>query len=188
MVLIIRLFQNDQQLIESIRRNDDAALAFLYEKNLRMVMKFIIENSGTESDAKGLLQDALVVLWEKVRQKDFMLNAKLSTFIYGIVKNLWLKELARRKRFVDLDTLQTEPQVSDGQDVQLEKEELTSIVKNCMTQLSELCQKVLIAFYFEELSMQEIGKKLGLANEDVAKSKNYQCKKELERLVIEASQ
>jgi hypothetical protein len=34
--------------------------------------------------------------------------------------------------------------------------------------------------------MNEISKSLGLANEDVAKSKKYQCKKELERLVKKA--
>ena len=55
-----------------------------------------------------------------------------------------------------------------------------------MKQLSPICQQILTAFYYEDKSMQEISKSLGLANEDVAKSKKYQCKKELERLVKKA--
>ena len=140
-------------------------------------MKYVIQNSGTESDASALLQDALVVLWEKVRQKDFILNARLSTFLYGVVKNIWLKELARRKKLVSLDLVQSKSDEHPGQDEQLEQDELATIVKECMSHLSDLCQKVLIAFYYEELSMHEISRKLGLASEDVAKSKKYQCKK-----------
>jgi DNA-directed RNA polymerase specialized sigma subunit len=68
----------------------------------------------------------------------------------------------------------------------MEEEELSEIVKRCMKQLSNLCQQILAAFYYDEKSMQEISKSLGLANEDVAKSKKYQCKKELERLVKKA--
>ena len=60
---------------------------------------------------------------------------------------------------------------------------MAEIVKKCMKQLSVLCQQILTAFYYDEKSMQEISTSLHLANEDVAKSKKYQCKKELERLV-----
>ena len=55
-----------------------------------------------------------------------------------------------------------------------------------MKQLSVLCQQILTAFYYDEKSMQEISILLHLANEDVAKSKKYQCKKELEHLVKKA--
>jgi RNA polymerase sigma factor (sigma-70 family) len=186
MVQIIRFFTTDQQLIESIHRNDDSALAHLYEKNIRMIIKYILQNNGTEKDADVYLQDALVILWEKIRRQDFTLKSKLSTFLYSVVKNLWLRELARRKKFTGLDVLQDQPASNPESDDEIESEEVKEIVKNCMARLSEICRKILIAFYYDELSMQEISRQLGLANEDVAKSKKYQCKKELERLVIEA--
>jgi DNA-directed RNA polymerase specialized sigma24 family protein len=52
-----------------------------------------------------------------------------------------------------------------------------------MDQLSPLCKKILLLYYYEDRSMAEISKMLDLANENVAKSKKYQCKKELEQLV-----
>ena len=186
MVRIIHLIQTDQQLIELIRRDDDGALAYLYEKNIRMIMKFIVQNNGTENEATALLQDALVILWEKVKKQDFILRSKLSTFLYGVVKNLWFRELARRRKISSLDELSAAPGNNPGLDEEIESDELKEIVKNSMARLSEICQKILVAFYYEERSMQEISRRLDLANEDVAKSKKYQCKKELERLIRKA--
>ena len=65
----------------------------------------------------------------------------------------------------------------------IENDELIEIVKKCMGELSDLCKNILVKFYFEEKSMLEISQSSNLANEDVAKSKKYQCKKELERLI-----
>ena len=109
MVRIIQIFQNDQQLINAIRDGDDSALAYLYDKNIRMIMKYILQNNGTESDATEILQDALVVLWEKILKKDFVLTSKLSTFIFGISRNIWLRELARRKKLTNLDEIVNNP-------------------------------------------------------------------------------
>jgi RNA polymerase sigma factor (sigma-70 family) len=183
---IIRLLQTDEHLVELIRQDDDGALAFLYEKNIRMIMKYVLQNNGTEKEAISLLQDALVILWEKVKKQDFTLKSRLSTYLYGVVKNLWLRELARQKKMSSLDALSDNPGHNPGLDETLESDEIKEIVKSCLARLSEICRNVLIAFYYEELSMQEISRRLGLAGEDVAKSKKYQCKKELERLIKQA--
>jgi len=39
-----------------------------------------------------------VVLWEKIRSGSFEYQAKLSTYIYGTAKNIWLRRLAQRRR------------------------------------------------------------------------------------------
>ncbi len=48
--------------------------------------------------------------------------------------------------------------------------------------MGETCKKVLMYYYFEEMSMQDIAEKLGFANTDTAKQK-YKCKKKLDELV-----
>ncbi len=183
MVRIIQIFQNDQQLINAIGNGDDSALAYLYDKNIRMIMKYILQNNGTGSDAAELLQDALVVLWEKILRENFVLTSKLSTFLFGIVRNKWLRELSRRKKLTSLDELNHNPDEFSDITEKIENDELMEIVKKCMGELSDLCKNILVKFYFEEKSMLEISQSLNLANEDVAKSKKYQCKKELERLI-----
>lgn len=183
---LLRIFQSDEQIIDSIRNGDDSALSHLYEKNIRMVMKFIVQNNGNESDAMNILQDALVILWEKIDKNEFMLTSKISTYLYSVVRNKWLQELAYRKKHTDLGQIPENPGHLFTVDESVEDRELIAIVKNCIQNLTPLCQKILTAFYYEEKSMQEISQLVGLANEDVAKSKKYQCKKELERLVKKA--
>jgi RNA polymerase sigma factor (sigma-70 family) len=95
-----------------------------------------------------------------------------------------LHELARRKRLIELEEVKHNPGfVSSTLDQDLEEMEIIEIVKTCMTRLSPLCQQLLTLFYFEEKSMSEISQITGLANENVAKAKKYQCKNELTLLV-----
>lgn len=186
MTRLLRFLITDEQIINSIREGDDSVLSYLYEKNVRMIMKYIIQNNGNEADAVVILQDALVIFWEKARKQDFILKSKISTYLYAVAKKKWLQELTYRKKHTTLEQVHNNPDNSARIDDSMEENELTRIVEQCMKQLSVLCQKILTAFYYDEKSMREISKSLGLANEDVAKSKKYQCKKELEGLVKKA--
>lgn len=186
MTRFLHFFINDNQILDSIRQGDDSVLSYLYEKNIRMVIKYMCHNSGNESDARAILQDALVIFWEKARKKDFTLNSKISTYLYAVAKKKWLQELTYRKKYTTLEQVHNNPGNSPQADEMMEENELAGIVKKCMKQLSVLCQQILTAFYYDEKSMQEISTLLYLANEDVAKSKKYQCKKELEHLVKKA--
>jgi len=187
MTRFLRFLISDEQILNSIRKGDDSVLSYLYEKNLRTIMKYILQNNGSESDATIILQDTLVIFWEKARRDDFVLKSKISTFLYAVARKKWLQELTYRKKYTTLEQVSENPGDSVGIDDTVEENELSGIVKKCMTQLSTLCQQILTAFYYEDKSMNEISKSFGLANEDVAKSKKYQCKKELERLVKKAT-
>jgi DNA-directed RNA polymerase specialized sigma24 family protein len=68
----------------------------------------------------------------------------------------------------------------------IESEE-AQIVRGALEKLGEPCRTLLLLFYWEELSMDEIAGRLGFANAETAKSKKYQCKKELQRLLKENS-
>ena len=92
MTRFLRFLISDEQVLKSIRKDDDSVLSYLYEKNLRMIMKYIIQNNGSESDAIIILQDALVIFWEKARKDDIVLKSKISTYLYAVAKRRWLQE------------------------------------------------------------------------------------------------
>ena len=56
-------------------------------------------------------------------------------------------------------------------------------VRSALDRLGDPCRTLLILFYWEEASMEEIARQLGLANAATAKSKKYQCKEQLKRLI-----
>ena len=167
---------NEKEIFERIQRGDEKALEFLYKKYYRMMTKLVITNSGTEEEARDVYQDALIVFWQKATSGNLILTSKISTYIYSICQNLWRKELDRKKR---LSNEEKDTAVTLDTDT-AEKEK---IIARCMDQLGETCKKVLMYYYFEEMSMQDIAERLGFANTDTAKTKKYKCKKKLDDLV-----
>ena len=153
----------------------------LMEDTRTMVMSYVARNSGSADDGEEMLQEAVVILWERVRKGTFRYESKLSTFVFGIVKNLWSHRLAKvRRETSGLDALDPPDEGASALDTVIDEEQ-TELVQQAMNRISEQCQKILLLFYWEEKTMEEIASELGFANTDTAKSKKYQCKKSLQK-------
>ncbi len=176
--------ESDQKIIERIRLGDEKVLVHLYHNNLAMVRKYVTDNSGHEDDAQDMLQDALIVLWENVARGEFDLTSKISTYIYSVVRNKWLREITKRRigKISSLENYEVGEERIDALRNIIHKEEYKIILK-CIDGLGATCRRVLIMFYLEEKGMEEIARALKFNNTDVAKAKKWQCKKELEKLV-----
>jgi RNA polymerase sigma factor (sigma-70 family) len=186
-----RLFflSDDARILDLIRRGDEQALARLYEANSKMVASFIARNNGTHDDYEDMLQEALVILWERVRSGRFEYGSKLSTFLFATVRNIWLRRLARMKREIPSDLLSNHsPDTGESVlDMMIEEEEALA-VRNALDRIGEQCKKILTLFYWEECSTAEIAERMGFANAETAKSKKYQCKKALEKILKQTTE
>jgi RNA polymerase sigma factor (sigma-70 family) len=147
-------------------------------------MNYALRNNGTADDAQDLLQESLVVLWERVRAGKFEHKARLSTFIYATAKNIWSQRLRKKEREVasSLDPEGDQDFSPSVLETMIETERARS-VREALDRIGEQCRKLLLLFYWEELSMEEIARKLGFANADTVKAKKYQCKKALEKVL-----
>lgn len=172
---------NDEQLVSAIQRGDQNALLQLYRDNFMVVRNHILKNNGKMEDVEDILQDATIVVWEKIRNNALQLNAKLSTFVFAIAKNLWLKRLAKMGRQVQMNDMHTE-NLTDFSD-SLDSRDL-NIVKKMMELLGDKCQKILTLFYFDGLDMNSIADELEYSNADTAKAKKHQCFKQLQELFL----
>lgn len=166
----------EREIFDRICKGDERALEFLYKKYYRMMTKMVITNSGSEDEARDVYQDALIVFWQKATSGNLVLTSKISTYIYSVCQNLWRKELDRKKR---LSNEEKDIPVIINTDV----EERNRIIGECLNKLDETCKRILLYYYFEEMSMQDIADKLGFANTDTTKTKKYKCKKKLDELV-----
>lgn len=166
----------DSVILDRISRGDEKALDELYRKYYKMMTKAVIKNSGTEQEAKDIYQDALIVFWQKAVSNQLVLTSKISTYLYSICLNLWRKELDRKSRLSH--------EKKDGIEyIDDESEERSKIVHQCIQQLGDTCQQILMLYYFDDMSLQDIAKKLGFANAETAKTKKYKCKKRLDSLI-----
>ncbi len=183
-VFIVREMQINQysstEILRRLKKGDRDVLVELYKANETMIFKYIKDQNGSSEDAEDLLQEALVVLWNNSKKSDFELTAKPSTYIYAIVKNLWLKNVEKSKRMSPENHI-SQNAIADTPDA--DKHMDFALVRKMLNQMGETCRQVLLMFYYEGMDMQTIAKVNNFANADVAKAKKHQCLKELEKNV-----
>lgn len=166
----------DHEVLERVSRGDEEALDYLYKKHYKMMTRIVLNNNGSEDEAKDVFQDALLVFWQKAVSGKLVLTSKISTYIYSICLNLWRKELDRKSRHSSEEVEQSVYQ-------DYEKNERIKIITDCINQLGDTCRRILTYHYFDGLSMSDIAEKLNFANTDTAKTKKYKCKKKLDLMV-----
>ena len=175
----------DREFIQRIKTNDRTVLGELFLRYRRMISGYVLKNGGDENDAEDIIQETIIVLWQKVNSDALQLTVKLGTYLLAIAKNKWLAELRKRKK---ISPQVIDENITNGNPSSLEElvtEEKIEYVRSTLDMLQPICKKLLLLYYFEEKNMKEIAKILNLANADVAKSKKYQCKKSLEELLKE---
>lgn len=171
---------SDRKIIDRIREGDREVLIELYKAHEGMIANHVYQHSGNEDDVKDLMQDTLVAIWQNVRKPQFELSAKLSTYLFAIAKNLWLKQLDKRKRTKNEDYI-TGKEVADSVDPAQRMD--YSIVQKALDLLQDKCRNILMMFYFDGFDMDTIAKANGLASASVAKAKKHQCLKGLETII-----
>ena len=166
----------DSVILERISRGDEKALDYLYRKHYKMMTNIVLKNNGTEQEAKDIYQDALIIFWQKVISNQLVLTSKISTYIYSVCLNLWRKELERKSKL-------SNEQKDEIEYIDQDSKERSRIIRESIAQLGDTCKHILMYYYFDDMSMQDIADKLGMANTETVKTKKYKCKKRLDSLI-----
>lgn len=172
---------SDQKVIEKIREGDESALVYLYKDHYTMVRNFVLKNNGNDDVVEDILQESVLAVWKNVQRSEFLLQAKLSTYVMSIAKNLWFKELKKQSRFTYVD---------ENEKIDYNVEEIQNnwdhhLIVKMVGEMDDTCRKLLSYFYFDGFDNNVIANKLGFSNSNSVKSKKYQCFKRLQKLVLE---
>ena len=177
----------DSEILEKLRSPDELVVnqAFneLYDSAFKGISNMVRKNSGTELDAEDIFQDSLIIFYNQIRKQQLNLTCAINTYLYSICRNLWLKKWRKTKRELPLNEQANEISIDASVLSILESSEQSQAVSKLMSQLSPDCQKVLLFFYYDRLSMKEIAQKMDLSGPQVAKNKKSNCMKSLKKLV-----
>lgn len=174
---------NEKALLQGLARSDKKAIEIIYRENYNMVQSLIINNSGSTDDAKDIFQEAMIVLYEKVRSGTFELNCLIKTYVYSVSRRLWLKRLQQMNRYVPAienlqDTVLVEEDVEENERINGEFQAMEKAINS----LGEPCKSLLEAYYLEKKSMQEIALFFGYTNAENAKNQKYKCLVRLKKI------
>src|SRR5882757_3539686 len=103
----------EEALISELRKKNEAALKQLYRDNYTMILKLVVNNNGTEQEAKDVYQEAIIHFYERLSQTEFELTCKIKTYLYAVCRKLWLQKLTIRNKFVRIDEMERVPDADD---------------------------------------------------------------------------
>ena len=170
-------------LLRGLAENDRKAIETIYKENYNMVQALVLKNNGSTDDAKDIFQEAMIVLFEKVKSEHFELNCQIGTYIYSVSRRLWLKRLMHHNRYLLVDDADHEL-VSADEEIE-EHERLNTeftLMEKALNSMGEPCKSLLESFYMQKKSMLEIAESFGYTNADNAKTQKYKCLTRLKKL------
>ncbi len=173
-----------QDYIDYIRNGDSDGLRKIYSEFLPRIIALITKNGGSSDDAQDVFQDAILVIYEKAKKKDFKLSSGFYTLLYGICRNLWGNRL-QKSSFKNV-TLSDEIKYSSDNiiDEALLKAEEERVFWDNFKKLGEDCQK-LLQLFFEKVKMDEITRILGYSSVGATKKRKFTCKERLVTFIKE---
>ena len=179
--------QNDEQaLLEGLAIRESKAVETLYRENFNMVQTLIINNNGSSDDAKDIFQEAMIVLFEKVRPGTFELNCQIKTFMYSVSRRLWLKRLQQQNRYsTPGDNMESIVVVEEDLEEHEQRNAEFEMMEKAINHLGEPCKGILEAYYLQKQSMQIIAASFGYTNADNAKNQKYKCLMRLKKIFFE---
>jgi RNA polymerase sigma factor (sigma-70 family) len=160
----------DFEIIECLRNRQSYVVHYLSDRYLPMIRLMVTQLGGSPEDAKDIFQEGLMIMLEKIDNKEFALTCKFKTFLYCVCENLWKSIIAKRHAAANYFARRTEPE---------DEKDFTEVMDN------DLCREIFLSvfntldpvgknilkLYWEEVSPQEIADRLGYSYGYVRKKK-----------------
>jgi RNA polymerase sigma-70 factor (ECF subfamily) len=147
----------DSELIPRIRRGDLAAFEALYDRYKGQVYRAALAITRDQGAAEDILQECFLRVYAHIDKID--ISRPLSPWIHRIAVNLSYNWVTKRKRWFPALGEVIEQFIgghSDSPEHVLEREELQRIVQEAVYSLSFAQRVVIILFYLNGFSLQEI--------------------------------
>ena len=154
----------DERLIEKIKK-DPKVFGEIIDRYQKKLERYIFYLIGDKNETLDLVQEVFIKVY--VNLNGFDVGKKFSSWIFRIAHNLAVNYLKKKKTFLKLNE---EIKISDEKDMEdhFAKKELEKALQKCLDSLPINYKEVLVLYYFENLSYEEISDSLKIPPGTVA--------------------
>lgn len=157
----------DVLLMERIGAGDHRAFRELVERHQHAIVGTVAKMLGNASEAEDIAQQVFLRVWRHAKR--YRPDAKFTTYLFTITRNLVFNETRRRKRRNEVSADQREenshasiPEAPHRQpDSELLQEELRRAVDKAIASLPEQQRMAVILRRYEQMPYEDIAKVLG---------------------------
>jgi len=161
---------SDNEIIECLRNRQSYVVRYLSERYMPMIRLMVHQKGGTQEDSRDIFQDGLIIMLEKIDNKDFVLTCKFKTYLYCVCENLWKSVLEKRHAAANYHTRRLEPDEDKDFTELMDHEMYEEIFRDVFETLDPVT-KTIMNLYWQDMSPQEIAGKLGYTYGYVRKKK-----------------
>lgn len=169
----------DHRYLIALRKGEPTLLRELYSKYSPQVIKWVMNNNGSMADAKDVFQEALIALYNKACDTDFVLTYPIGGLIFKICKNKWIDQIRKKNKEAAVRVLEkeryTSEELSSPLVEQIEEEEIRQKKLNlAFQQLSTLCQQ-LLRLLSDGVSPKDAAIQLGMSSTNTLYRRKNAC-------------
>ncbi len=171
----------NEELLQGILRNDNLVLQHIYKNFFYKINFFVKKNSGDDDDSNDVFQEAIIIIYRKLKANDLVLDCSFETYLYSVCRFVWLKQLEKRKteREKIKDNHEFNVDIYDNSfEKTVELNEKYRLYQKHFKNLGKDCQKILQLF-FDKVPLRQIAQIMGYQSDKYAKKRKYKCKEYL---------
>ena len=195
---------SDQELIFKIKE-DSEALGIVYKKCKSSALQFLRKinyQANDRIDIEDIFQDAIIVLYENITNRDFKLasNTSLQTYLNSVCRNQFLKKIGNNKT-IELndnkdtyddeqdDSMRFNPLITDSlDDFEDNTDHQYNAIEKALLKMKAAgghCYELLTLFWYHRKSMIELTEIFGYTNSANTKNQKAKCQKRLEKMTFD---
>lgn len=153
----------------------------IYEKVFFRVAQMVSQSGGSFEEAKDIFHDALLIYYEKMQTNSINIHSSEEAYVLGISKHLWRRKFQKNHNLLSLTAEEKDIQISEEETPKPDQQGLLKFLE----QSGKKCLEILSAFYYRQLSMQDIAKVFGYKSTRSATVQKYKCLEKLRNTVKE---
>jgi RNA polymerase sigma factor (sigma-70 family) len=176
----------NEQIIDGLRQNNPEAFRYLYRTFGGMIVGYVRKNSGSEHDAKEMVQTVLLDCWNAVREGRYREEGKLDRYLYMLTSNNWRDELRRRKvrqtDEFDGNRIHIHDDSDDSVAAAIVKDQQIEAIHHCLSQMESPCDDMIRLYHLESVSLQDMAVQMQY-DYNALRKRIFDCRKKLKKLV-----
>jgi RNA polymerase sigma-70 factor (ECF subfamily) len=177
---------SDRELVEGIKRGSEGHFTHLYERYFQRIYSFVFLRMRNRADAEEVVQETFTAVYRSIDA--FRAQSSLAAWIYGIAKNT-VNNHIRRAKAQEQRIEQAEAQLGRAQlnlgactpEEHYNLRRCEDAVRESLESVGEWHAEAFVLRHFEDLSIDEISRRVSRSN-DAVRSSLYRMKK----LLVEA--
>jgi RNA polymerase sigma factor (sigma-70 family) len=186
----------DQELIELIKQDSDN-LKIVNKKTRKYCLHYMNKYAydSNRDEIEDIYQDALIVLYEKIKDGNFELSCSIQTYLNSICYNQLLRVSKINQRTTPIETTDDDDDTYSKHeggiddwfpiDVHVNTERLERIndALQTMKTVKGDCYELLIQFFYHKKTMAQLATIFNYKDADTAKNLKARCQKKLKEMI-----